>query len=352
MFEKVELRVAGRVLAHKACSLEASAEQAVRQARFEIAWSAPGIPCAPDEEAVITVSGTLWGTGYIRDVAGRHDERARDYTVSFVSRTADATEASVDHPTMLARDADLMTVAKTFDTAGIGVEGDVKTEVKRVHKVTPGETLYTTIESEARSQGVLIYDTPQGKLKLADKPEGRHAGGLVRGVNIVSASGQLSGARSFSDVTARGQTSDGTKASALRPQARARGASRRKRHLLVIEEGESTSARLKKRADWEARRAAGAGVSATVTTPGWRDGGGTLWDRNRLVFVDDDWLGIKQDMVIASVSFDQDATAGTLATLSLKDPRALGGENPRGKSAQSWAAPATSDPDYSEDDDV
>src|SRR5690606_18520496 len=135
------------------------------------------IPCSPDDAAVITVSGELWGTGYIRDVEGDHDDRSRAYRVSFVSKTCDATEASIDHPTMLAREVDLAGVAKAFDTLGIGVEGAPPTEKKRVHKVVPGESLFDTIESEARSQGILIYDTPQGKLRLADRPEGRHASG-------------------------------------------------------------------------------------------------------------------------------------------------------------------------------
>lgn len=352
MLEKAQIVVSGVPLDHTSCTLNASAEEAVRQASFSVAWNRPGIPCSPGDDAIVVVSGELWGTGYIRDVNGEHGEDDRRYTVTFVSRVADATETSIDHPTMIVRDADLMKVAKTFDTLGIGVEGNVKTESKRVHKVVPGESLFDTVESEARSQGVLIYDTPEGKMKLADKPEGRHAGSLARGINIKSGMGALSDRLSFSDVTARGQTSYGVSASALQPQAKARGASRRRRPLLVIEEGETTSARLKKRADWEARRAAGAGVSATITTPGWRDSDGRIWTRNFLVAVDDDWLGIDQDMIIAAVTLAQDSDGGTAATLSLKDPRALGGENPRGKSAAAWAAPATSEPDYSGDASV
>ncbi len=350
--ETVRLTAEGRVLQHFSCALSASAEEAVRQADFQIAWNGPGIPCSPDDAAVITVSGELWGTGYIRDVEGDHDDRSRAYRVSFVSKTCDATEASIDHPTMLAREVDLAGVAKAFDTLGIGVEGAPPTEKKRVHKVVPGESLFDTIESEARSQGILIYDTPQGKLRLADRPEGRHASGLVRGVNIKSAAGHLSGARAFSEIVVKGQSSEGVGASALRPEVTVRGTARRKRPLVLVEEGESTSARLKKRADWEARRAAGDGVSASVTVPGWRDADGRLWTRNFLVAVIDDWLGIEQDMVIASVELRQDGDDGTAAVLTLKDPRSLGGDNPRGASSAAWAAPASADPDYREDDDV
>src|SRR5690606_20598892 len=141
MFEIIEFRVGGHALPHTSCTLMASAEQAVRQASFDIAWTGPGIPCRPDDEAVIAVSGEIWGVGYVRDVNCDHDERVRQYRVTFVSRAIDAVEASIDHPTMIAEDVDLLEVAQTFDTLGIGVEGEVRTEKKRVHTVVPGESL-------------------------------------------------------------------------------------------------------------------------------------------------------------------------------------------------------------------
>jgi len=346
--ETIAFSVKGKPLPHTSATLDESAEEAVRTAQFEIAWTGAGIPCAPDDEATITISGEVWGTGHVRDVRGAHDADSRSYSVSFVSRTCDATECSVDHPKGLKRDADLGEIAKEFDSHGVGIEVKASTIKKAVHKIRPGETLFQTLETDARAQGVLIYDSPEGKLVLADKPEGRHAGALRRGVNIESASGSLSGATNFSKVKVRGQASIGISASALRAEAEAKGTSRRKRTLIVPFEGEATSERLKKRATWEARRASGEGVTCQITVPGFRDEAGIRWQRNWLVEVDDDWLGISQDMVIASVTLSQDGSGGTTARLSLKDPRALGGDNPRGKSNSAWGAPGSTDADYRE----
>ncbi|WP_052161063.1 hypothetical protein [Hoeflea sp. BAL378] len=346
--EVIVFSVNGRTLPHKSATLEQSAEEAVRTALFDVAWTGAGIPCAPDDEATITVSGEVWGTGYVRDVRGAHDTDARSYSVSFVSRTCDATECSIDHPTGLKRDADLGDIAKEFDVLGVGVEVKARTIKKSVHKVRPGETLFDTLETDARAQGVLIHDNPEGKLVLADKPEGRHAGALKRGLNIESASGSLSGATSFSSVKVRGQASIGVNASALRPEGEAKGTSRRRRPLIVPFEGEATSERLKTRAKWESRRASGEGVACQVVVPGFRDEGGNLWKANWLVEVDDDWLGINQDMVIASVTLSQDGSDGTVARLSLKDPRALGGDNPRGSSNAAWGAPSAVSAEYRE----
>lgn len=338
-FETVEFRVAGRLLAHTGCKLSVSAEAVARSASFSVAWTGPGIPCRPDEEATVVVSGELWGTGYVRDVNGSHGRDSRDYEVSFVSRAVDAVECSIEHPTWLKEDADLGAVAQEFDTLGIGIEVAAQTARKAVHKVSPGESLFETLKPDALAQGVLVHDTPAGRLRLADGPEGRQTGALRRGVNIVEASGNLSGANAVSGVTVRGQSSDGTTGTALRLEARAAGAARRRRPRVLVLEGEASTVHVGKRAEWEARRAAGEGARATITVAGWRDAGGRLWTRNHLIEVSDDWLGIEQDMVIATVTLAQDGRAGTTATLEVKDPRALGGRSAHGKSDAAYDAP-------------
>lgn len=346
-FETISFVVGGRALAHISATLNASAEEAVRTATFKVAHTGPGLPCRPDDAATISIGGALWGTGYVRDVNASHDENDRSYDVSFVSRTADATEASIDHPTGFKRDCTLPDIATEFDSYGVGLDGEAGTIRKRLHKVRPGETLFATLETDARAQGVMIQDTPEGKLRLADRPEGRHAGALTRGFNIKSATAQLSGQASYSKVRVRGQSSEGVTAAALRPEAEAEGTAQRKRVLILPHEGEATSDRLKKRADWEAKRAAGKKTTAAIVTPGWRDANGEIWTRNFLVEVRDDWLGIEQDMVIASVSLEQ-GSGGTEAKLNLKDPRALGGDNPRGASDAGWTPPGAAEPVYRE----
>lgn len=349
MFETVVLSVADVPLAHTRCTLTAGAEQAVRNASFDIAWNGPGLPCEEDVPCTVTVSGELWLTGVTRDVNCAHGESDRTYSLSVVSATVDATETSIDHPTGFLENCDLRGIAAEFDTAKIGVECAIKTEKKAVHQINPGDTLFQTLETEARANGALIYDTPKGKLKIADKPEGRMKGALVKGVNIMKGSSTLSGRFNYSEVKVRGQASFGTKGTALSPEAEAKGTADRKRTLIIYHEGEATSDRLKKRAGWEAKRAAGKGKAASITVPGWRDEAGTLYAPNFLIPVQDPWLGLDQDMIISAVSLEQDGDGGTTATLTLKDPRALGGENPRGKSAKGWSAPAVTSPTFRED---
>jgi len=334
---------------YKSISITASAEEAVRTASIVLVPVGNGVAVAPGGKVTIKADGDLLLTGYVRDVQAGHTASDRSLSVTVCSRTVDATECSVEHATGEILGKDLAGIAKEFDGLGIGVESDGGLPVEPRHKLRTGETLFATIERRARGRGILIYDTPQGKLKLATKPEGTHSGGLIFGVNIEQASSSITERGRHSSVKVRGQASEGVEKQQLRPEATARDSGvSRSRPLIIPHEGEATIDRMKKRADWQVKRGAGYAATASITVTGWRDGGGRIWTRNWLVQVRDAWIGIDGMMVIKSVTLNQDAQGlqGTTATLSLADPRALGGENPRGKTAGAYTAPGAITPEY------
>lgn len=333
--------------------LTQSAEKAVRTAEIQLAWAGDGAPCWPGDEVSISAGGDLLLTGYVRDVRMTHDASSRDVSVSVCSRTVDATECSVEHPTGECLDKSLDEIGQEFDGLGIGIETDGPLPKEPRHHLRPGETLFATLERRARGRGVLIYDTPEGKLKLATKPEGTHAGGLIYGENIENASAALTEQGRYSAIKVRGQQSSGTDKQQMRPQAVAKDSGiTRHRPRIIMHEGEATIDRMRSRARWQAKRGAGEGATATITTTGWRDGNGRLWSRNWLVYVKDPLIGIDGMMVIKSVTLSQAATdggEGTTATLLLADPRALGGENPRGKTAKGFAAVGDQQAEYEDE---
>lgn len=330
-------------------SVTYGAEQASRTCSLPV--SDPGAlvrgsdwPLMPDTPCEVYASGDLVLTGYVRDFDPSHDEERWAGTVSIVSRSIDAVEASVVHPTGIANSMDLLQIGRAFDDVGVGWVSDETLPAEPRHQLIPGESNWESVERRARSSGVLIYDEPDGRLRLATKPTGRHAGGLKLGVNIVRGSGHLTSAGRFDPVKVRGQSTRGHGSGALRIEAEARDTGvPRRRPIVLIHEGEATTDRLKKRAEWHARRAAGRSRSATITTAGWRDEGGALWTSNWIAALDDPRVFLNQDMTISSVTLQQDPDSerdGTIAVLSLVDPRALGGEDPKGDSADVWAAPA------------
>ncbi len=324
-------------------TINISAEEAVRTASIRGHLPPNATPPWPDSQATLSATGTLVLTGFVRDLRADQSDRDWNAEVSLVSRTIDAVEASIKHATGLAKNKDIKGIASEFDSCGVGVEAIGNYEKIERHQIEPGESLFATLEPLARSSGAIIRDTPEGRLRIVQKPEGTHAGGLVAGVNIISATVEFSGEGRFDPVIVRGQQSRGSGAQALRPEAGANDpAVGRYRPKIIILDNEATVANLKNQTEWHLRGAAGLAVSATIIVPGWRDAGGRLWEPNWEVYVRHPRIYIDQMMAIKSVVLSQDTRqggAGTTATLTVVDPRALGGSSSGSKSGSGWSVP-------------
>lgn len=327
-------------------------EQAVRTAELEASDYAGAMPFEPGTPCRLLASGDLLLTGYVRDVKPSHSGDRHSVSLSIVSRAIDAVEASIKHRSGFAKDKTLDEIAQEFDTAGVGIEVDEEFPVEPASFVNTGASLFRHIEPLARSHSAMIYDTPDGKLRIRKGIRGRHAGALSigEGGNIVSASAVLTENKRYSKVIVRGQASRGVGAGALRLEAEASDPGvTRERTRVIVHESETTSAKLKERAERAVKRAAGEGCTASIEIAGWRDGAGKLLEPHYLIAVDDARIYINQDMAIKSVTFEQSIEIGgpgTRTKLDLCDPRALNGEKSASKtkgdkpeSAGAWKAP-------------
>jgi prophage tail gpP-like protein len=332
----------------KSCTISISAEEASRTASLDLVVIGTGMPVSIGRPVTLVASGTTLLTGYVRDVNPSHDAESRTLSVNLVSRTIDYVECSADHPSGEILNKDILAIAKELDAYGIGVESDGSFPKEPRHKLEPGESAFSSIERRCRGRGVLIHDTEKGRLKLSTKPSGTHSGGLIYGRNILAGSASFTEQGRYSKVKVRGQAAEGVEKPQLRGETSVDDSGvERKRVLIVPHEGEVTTDRMAKRAEWQAKRAAGNGSTASITVSGWRDDAGKIWTPNWLVQVEDALLGLSGLMVIKSVSLTQNDR--TEATLSLADPRALGGENPRGKSAAGYAAPGAIKASYGDE---
>lgn len=326
-------------------SITYAADQAARTAKLTVSDFAGAVPFRPGEPCTISASGTLILTGYVRTVTMQLDSSDHSVELEIVSRAVDAVEASVDHPTGFLRDKRLDEIAREFDSCGVGIECSEQFAKEPRTYLQTGQSLFDTIAPLARASDALIYDTPEGRLRIAKKPRGRHAGQIAHGEggNIISGSATVSEDQRFSPVLVRGQSTRGQTSQSLRPEGRAIDDQvRRRRPLIQILESEATSAKLKTRAERHIKRAAGYSRQATVQVVGWRDAGGRIWEQHYLVAVLAPRLAIEQDMAINAVTLSQSMDGGTTASLSLVDPRALNGSAGGGKSADVWRTPAAS----------
>lgn len=293
----------------------------------------------PGTEITIRATGSLLLKGYVDTYAPDIGPKNHRAVISGRSKSKDIVDCSAVHktgewkkkkPKEIAED-----LCKPFK---VRVESDVEGKEIPVWRLAPGSTVFEEIEALARHQGLLIIGTADGGIKLtrADKFQ-MHSGALVEGANIIEASAQLSEKGKYSDVIARGQSGLGSGADAQRLESVSRDRTvERHRPILIIAEGEMDATRLKERARWQASRNAGWSTTATVKVKGWRDDAGELWSPEKLVFVESKRLKISQPMAIKTVRFIQNGE-GTITTMSLVDPRALGGKDAKGKSNAAWS---------------
>lgn len=346
--ERVTVRLGGSDFAGwSQVSVAYGVEQAARTADLTVSDFAGAMPFRPGTECQLLAGGDLLITGYVRDVKPSHSDARHSVSLSIVSRTVDLVEASIDHPTGFVKNKDIGKIAAEFDRAGVGILADEEFPVEPASFVNSGQSLFRHIEPLARSHSALIYDTPEGKLRLRKAPRGRHGGALSIGTggNILSASATFTENNRFSPVIVRGQSSRGSGAGALRLEARAMdGAVRRNRPRIIVHESEATSAKLKERAERQVKRAAGYGCTADIEVSGWRAGDGLIFEPHFIIAVRDARIYVDQEMAIKSVTLTQSTEQGgpgTRATLSLCDPRALNGEapTPGGEGSDLWETP-------------
>lgn len=336
--EIVEVTIAGKpIRGFTTVTINMSVEQASRSASLTFSDLAGLDEVFPGDEVTITASGDLLLTGNVGTVSPSHEENSHSVSISIESRAIDADEASIVHKSGFVEKKDLKGIAEEFDTCGVGIVCDESFPIEPRSMVNTGQTLVGHLRPLARSHGAFLYDTPEGKLRIAKKPRGRHAGALSIGPggNIRSASAQISEKNRHDEVIVRGQSSRGSGAAALRIEAKVKDAGvKRRRPKIIVHESEATPTKMKERAERYMKRAAGYSRTASVTVAGWRDEAGRLLEPHFVIAVNDPRIYTVQDMGIQQVTFTQETGeggSGTSTTLSLVDPAALNGEPGGGK---------------------
>ena len=295
-------------------------------------------PLAPGNACSVYASGDLFVTGYIDDYAPDLDVDSHKATITGRSKAADAIDSSaMDKSGGCYENMDLGQIAQALDQFGIGYKAVTKLQKIPLHQLVPGSTVHQELEVLARAQGVLMVGNADGSVNITTASEyGRHAGALVEGVNFKKGSAKLSVRHKHSEAHVKGQARRGSGAKNLRIHKMSTDSTvTRYRPKLIVAEGDTDDQRAQTRADWHIARQSGLEVTAEIVVYGWRDVAGTLWDPQKLIYLESPRLKIAQDMAIQNVKPHQ-GSDGTIATLSLVDPQALGGKSAKGKSNGAW----------------
>lgn len=301
-------------------------------------YSAPG----PSEDG-----GDLLLTGHVEKRSPALRSAERELPIAGRSKTGDLVDSSAEHATGEFRDKDAKDIlGELTKDYGISVETDLVLQRELVKRLRPGETIHTFARRLSRKEGFAIGDTPEGNLKLAKAGAKRHAGTLTEGENVQDASAVHDDSKRFSKVKVKAQAPDGYGADELKIEAEADDDTLKRKRLKVVVPPELIRRDdARERAKWFRDRASGDGLTCEVTVQGWRDEQGQLWTPGLLIFTEIPSLDVIQDMLIKKVSLKQDdeSSGGTQATLSLVDPRSLGGKKGKASKGTDYTGKAGGD---------
>lgn len=276
----------------------------------------PGAPCT------MYMGDTAVITGYVDDVDV--DYSSDDHRISIRGRdkTADVVDSAATYKSGTFHELGLLDIASRLcqpHSVTVTSKADLG-KTFRKYSITPGDTIYETLELLARRRGVLLM--PDNGNLLFNKPgTDRIETALKTGVNIKTGSIQRSIRERYGRYTVYGQTQgfdDANTDFAASPKGEATdNAVRASRHHISVAEGAATAADCEKRAIWARNTAVGRSQRAVYTVQGWTYNGRDLWPLNKLVAVDDDIANIHRDLLIVSLAFVQNNDRGTITELTL-----------------------------------
>lgn len=287
-----------------------------------------GAPC------LLEVGGQALITGYLDEVSISYAAESHTISAQGRGKTADLVDCCHDGQECQWKDQDLLQLAqllcRPFDIEVLA-EVEVGDPFPTV-SYGQGDTIFSLLARLAQQRGLLLTSDGQGRLVITAAARERLPGALCLGQNIISGQMRVSERERFSHyiVKGQGQTSGGVADSlfeddpkeAMSPQGQASdpGVTRHRPLVILADTAENTGS-FERRARWEAVTRAGRSQSVSYTVAGWGPEPGTLWQPNRLVKVQDDYLGLDQDLLVEQVEYSLDEN-GAQSRLTLVPPDA------------------------------
>lgn len=343
--EYITIEVGGaRWSAFEEIAVKAAFDEAARSFTFLVAAELGASPTnaifRKGARVEIYANSDLLLRGFVDRKRPRFDAKSAIISVSGRSSSGDLVDGAAEHTTGAFRNKDPKQIADEIsrEYSETGFETDQSLKKVDQYQLTPGESVYRCVEKLCRQQGLTLYGTAEGKIKITKAGSQRHSGGLIEGQNILTGESDHNGSNEHSKYTVRGQRpfDHGIENLEIESVIKNSGVDRH-RPVIIVQDEDTTKQRAKDRAKNRRDRAAGDALKATIDTQGFRDDAGTLWAPGWLVWTESPFLDIAQDMLIESVTYRQDSK-GSIATLQLTDPRSYGGKGGKGnKSGSEWS---------------
>lgn len=303
-------------------------------------------------------------TGHVDAVLPAMDREQHEILILGRSRTADLVDCQIEIEGGEFRNADLGAIARAVCARfGIAVVAEAPLgEPFDIAAFERTETAFDFLERLARQRGVLLTDDAAGRLVIARAGETTAQGRVAQRENLLAAIGELNGAKRFSRyviLSQLGALAEVSPSADALPEPRGPGGEaqpgilglaldrevpRYRPHVGMAEQA-LTAPQAEARALWQAAHAAGRGIRARLTVPGWRQEDGAPWAVNQRIPCRVPWLRLDGEMLIASVTFTLTERWGRRTVLEVgpvqgftPEPLAEQRGGSAGRSGQNWAA--------------
>lgn len=311
----------------KAISIGTGIEQLAGQFELSCAdrWALRGEPrpILPGKTCTVLLHGVPVITGFIDEASPAYGPNEHALRIAGRDATGDLVDcaASTDGQSWEGRNL-VQIAADLCEPFGIPVRIDGSPgAVFRKQAVSPGETAFEVLSRAARQRGFLLVSDSVGGLLITRAGSRRAVRALRLGTDILEGSATYSHVERFSRYDVIGQDNEqsyeGAEGLAQQVLARASDPAIRRSRVTVIDMPDATDAGAAKQlALWTAATRKARGERAELTVRGWLDGA-KPWAANSLVRIDDAWLGMAGDYLIASVTFSLDDQGGQITRLSV-----------------------------------
>ncbi|WP_249201287.1 phage baseplate assembly protein [Burkholderia cenocepacia] len=285
----------------------------------------------PEDACQIWLGDDLVITGFVDRFIPHFSPEEHGIRVSGRGKCQDLVDCSAVWPNSQISGTSAVDIAtKLASHYGIKVNCDV-TDLVTIPQfnIFVGETSFEVIERVSRYSQLLVYDQPDGNLRLARATgQVRAAGGLGQGFNVQAAQVEYSGNDRFSKYTAFAQSvatySDAGIGPIMIATAVDVGVKRVRERYVVAEAVQGFQDLAARRANWEMNRRIGRAAVVSLVTDSWRDAAGVLWTPNTLVDISLPKLKIESETwLIGEVTYRRSLEGGTTAELMIMDPRAF-----------------------------
>lgn len=278
----------------------------------------------PGDECQIQIGTDLVLTGYVDRYRPGFDAEGHAIRAMGRGKCQDLVDCAAVWPNgQISGTSALDVASKLAAHYGIAVACDIENLIAIPQfNIFIGETCFEIIERISRYSQLLVYDQPDGSLKLTQAGTVQAAGGLSEGVNVQEAYIDYAAEQRFSKYTVFTQSvltfSDLGVGPNVIVTVEDVGVKRVREHYIVAEAVQGYADLATRRANWEMNRRVGRGTVVTVVTDSWRDAAGTLWTPNTLVPISLPKLKLENEVwLIGEVTYMRSEESGTTAELTI-----------------------------------